>query len=328
LSEQDREKDPGTPPEPPDWQTVLRLSTEILADKSKDMWVAAWMIEALARRHQFAGLRDGFRLVRELGERYWDHLHPQPDVEEGEDISETLSQMSSLNGLLPAAIEQIPITPETASYPELTSADYKDASHSAADGSITLGMFDSAVREANPQFFRNLSEDIDQARAEFDLLDRLWDEKCGQDEERMSLAPATSNIKNTLAECSDRIRSLAKHILVPDPQEESAQPASSKSDTAPAPRTGPAAARGSIGEAAVQNREDAFRALVKVADFFKRTEPHSPLAYKLEEAVRWGRLTLPELMDELMRDLISDDTTRQEMFRRAGIPQARPKDAE
>jgi type VI secretion system protein ImpA len=189
-------------------------------------------------------------------------------------------------------------------------------------------MFDSAVREANPQFFRNLSEDIDQARAEFDRLDRLWDEKCGQDEERMSLAPATSNIKNTLTECSDRIRSLAKHILVSEPQPEAAGPASSKPDAAPVSRGGPASAKGSIGEAAVQNREDAFRALVKVADFFKRTEPHSPLAYKLEEAVRWGRLTLPELMDELMRDLISDDTTRQELFRRAGIPQARPKDAE
>jgi type VI secretion system protein ImpA len=72
----------------------------------------------------------------------------------------------------------------------------------------------------------------------------------------------------------------------------------------------------------VATREDAFRALLQVADFFRRTEPHSPVSYALEQAVRWGRMPLPELFGEL----ISDEAIRTELFRRIGIP--RPPAAE
>ena len=62
-------------------------------------------------------------------------------------------------------------------------------------------------------------------------------------------------------------------------------------------------------------REDAFRSLLQVADFFRRTEPHSPVSYALEQAVRWGRMPLPELLQEL----ISDEAVRKDLFRRTGI---------
>src|SRR5690606_9308864 len=65
----------------------------------------------------------------------------------------------------------------------------------------------------------------------------------------------------------------------------------------------------------VQTREDAFRALLQVADFFRRTEPHSPVSYALEQAVRWGRMSLPELW----RELIEDHSARSDLFRRTGI---------
>jgi type VI secretion system protein ImpA len=54
---------------------------------------------------------------------------------------------------------------------------------------------------------------------------------------------------------------------------------------------------------------------MKVAEFFRRTEPHSPVSYALEQAVRWGRMPLPDLI----KDLVSDDTVRREFFRRTGI---------
>src|SRR5438309_397611 len=51
--------------EPPDWDTVVELATKVLSESSKDLWVSAWLVEGLTRRHGFAGLRDGFRLTRE-----------------------------------------------------------------------------------------------------------------------------------------------------------------------------------------------------------------------------------------------------------------------
>ena len=65
----------------------------------------------------------------------------------------------------------------------------------------------------------------------------------------------------------------------------------------------------------VQTREDAFRLLLQVSDFFRRTEPHSPVSYAVEQAVRWGRMNLPELLSEL----VSDDSYRREIFKRTGI---------
>lgn len=62
-------------------------------------------------------------------------------------------------------------------------------------------------------------------------------------------------------------------------------------------------------------RDEALDGLLKVADFFRRTEPHSPVSYALEQAVRWGRMPLPELLG----DLISNIDVREEMFRRLGI---------
>jgi type VI secretion system protein ImpA len=63
------------------------------------------------------------------------------------------------------------------------------------------------------------------------------------------------------------------------------------------------------GPAAVQNmanrlvtREDALAKLSEIADYFRRTEPQSPLAYTIDEAIRRGRMTWPELLQEVVSD--------------------------
>jgi len=52
----------------------------------------------------------------------------------------------------------------------------------------------------------------------------------------------------------------------------------------------------------VQSREQAFKQLEQISQFFKTTEPHSPLSYLLQKSVRWGKMSLPELMKELLPD--------------------------
>ena len=48
--------------------------------------------------------------------------------------------------------------------------------------------------------------------------------------------------------------------------------------------------------------EDAIRQLEDIANFFRKTEPHSPLAFTLDDAVRRARLPLPELLAEVLPD--------------------------
>ena len=66
------------------------------------------------------------------------------------------------------------------------------------------------------------------------------------------------------------------------------------------------------------SREDALRALGEIANFFRRTEPHSPLSYTLDEAVRRGRMTWPELLAEV----VADTNTRNRHPEHAGHPAA------
>lgn len=48
------------------------------------------------------------------------------------------------------------------------------------------------------------------------------------------------------------------------------------------------------------NRDQAFQELRKIADYFSKTEPHSPVSFLLEKAIRWGYMSLPDLMQELV----------------------------
>lgn len=56
----------------------------------------------------------------------------------------------------------------------------------------------------------------------------------------------------------------------------------------------------SIAEQQEFNRDQAFHQLRELSEFFKKTEPHSPVPYLLEKAIRWGYMPLPELMTELL----------------------------
>jgi type VI secretion system protein ImpA len=270
-------------------------------------------------------LRDGFRLARELSERFWDTsaegdetsgIFPRPD-EDG--YATTVAQFTGLNGddsegALIGPIDLIPITKS----PALTSVDYKDALEieKTADpdrrnekieaGAHSLTDFTKAVNSSSPEFFENLLEDLAAARDEFRQLGEVFDAKCGM-VDGYPASPPTSNINNALAEAEERVKSLTSHLFGVEEKESSAE--EEPTATTAVAGAGPAA----VGS--IRSREDAFRSLLKIADFFRDTEPHSPVSFALEQAVRWGRMSLPDLM----KDLIADDSVRGEMFRRAGI---------
>ncbi|KJY89095.1 type VI secretion protein [Vibrio neptunius] len=49
----------------------------------------------------------------------------------------------------------------------------------------------------------------------------------------------------------------------------------------------------------VTHRDQAFHELRKISEFFQKTEPHSPIPFLLERAIRWGYMSLPELLNEM-----------------------------
>ncbi len=309
--------------DPPDWRKVRDLAVEILATWSKDLWVAAWLLEALVRLEGFAGLRDGLRLLTGLVGNFWDGIHPRPD-EDG--IATTVAQLDGLfaggsEGSLPPQIAALPLTQGTSIEP-LTGLDYADAAdletindvdrrnQRIAKGAATMEMFEKAARETPPEFFVELAEQIAACQTHFQELSQLLESKCDDGQGGYSSAPPSSYVAAALTGASDVLRSIAGHVLVDAPEEHS----DDVSSELVAVEEGGSASLGTAGR--VASREDALNALTKVADFFRNTEPHSPLSYLLDRAVRWGRLSLPELL----RELVDDTSARRDISRRTGIP--------
>jgi type VI secretion system protein ImpA len=282
-----------------DWKKVLNTAAKITAEESKDLQIVSWWIEALLRIHGFPGLRDGFRLARELIEAFWDQLYPLPD-EEG--VATRVLPLALLNGVesdgvLADPIVNLPIT-AAGSMRAMSLIDsqqandlerIQDASRRAQrieDGAITLEAFEKAVAETSTESFVGLLEDITSCAAEFDKLSAVLDEKCGSGN-----APPTSNIRNALSGVREQVERFVRGRGALGGE-------ASATTTATVAVAGHAAS--SNGAGPIGSRDDAFRTLMQVADFFRRTEPQSPIPYLLEQAVRWGKMPLPELLNEML----------------------------
>ena len=311
----------------PEWRTVMKLAPEILSQKSKDLEITAWYIESLVREYGFAGLRDGFNLASMLIEKYWDELYPLPD-EDG--LESRVAPITGLNGedgdgTLIGPIKQVPLVQAYSALPyatwhydqayeieTITDPEKKEAR--IASGGVTLKEIEQAVLETPPSFFANLKEDLDACADAYQKMVALLDEKCGNE------SPPSSNIRKALQRVQEVLGFLTKDLVFGEPEEagEAVADENQASNTGQATSATGSGGKGvSIENASISNRDEAFRTLLKVSEFFRRTEPHSPISYNLEQAVKWGRMSLPELLSEL----IPDERARDEFFKLAGIPE-------
>jgi type VI secretion system protein ImpA len=298
-----------------DWGPILSLAPDVLAEQAKDLEIAAYLVEALARKHGFAGLRDGFRVVREMVEQFGDDVYPLPD-EDG--IETRVAPLTGLNGeggdgTLIAPINAVPITDHSsvgqfATYQFLEAQELDRMPADARErrleqGAVDMSTFRAAVVESSPEYYGQLLEDLDGAIAEFSKLEKVLDEKYGRE------APPTSSIREALAGCRETITNVARDKLA-------ALEVADEESAGEEGGSGEGGARGRAADGSVGSREEAFRVIAKVADFFRRTEPHSPISYALDRITRWGRLPLPDLL----RELIADESSVDQMFKMVGIP--------
>ena len=182
----------------------------------------------------------------------------------------------------------------------------------AASGAVTLEQIELASAETDPTFFAVQREHLDQCIEEYGKLCATLAERCGDQ------APPSSNLKNELEACSLALTFASKDVLLTATEDEALSDAEhSTSNKA----NGHAGSAGLSGQPS--NREDAFKTLLQLAAYFRRTEPHSPLSYAIEQIVRWGRLPLPDLLEEL----IAEEGARTNMFRLAGIRRSGQSDS-
>ncbi len=302
AAERAADANPGEVASPEGWRQVRVLAVEILSTQAKDLEVAAWLTEALVRSDGLAGLAFGAALLAGLAERYWNNLFPMPD----EDGMETrVAPVTGLNGeggdgTLSQPLQKLPLFKDPngeavmffqyRQSAELEAiADAKRVEARIAAGVIPYDTMRAYARAASPGGYIALRRNLEEARAAWHAMDDAFDRLAGRD------APPTGRIAETLNQISDFVSRYAPPEAAPVAPAEDALDAGgllAEDDMA----VGPGKPR------RLANREDALATLSEIAEYFRRTEPQSPLAYTIDEAIRRGRLSWPELIAELVRD--------------------------
>ena len=284
------------------WHKILELAPDILKHDAKDLEIASWYTEALIRRYGFPGLKAGFSIIKQMIEMYWDNLYPMPD-EDG--VETRVSSLTGLNGegaegVLIAPIRNANITedvqPGPFNYWQYTQAldiqkitDESSRSEKSNKIGFNIEDIENVVAGSSEEFYLNLRNDVVACLADYRSISRMLDEHCGNMD-----APPTSNIINALESTLGVINHVAKYKL-PD---ESSNEEVFNDDGSPADPS----SQGAGISGPIKNRTDAFRHLKEISEFFRRTEPHSPISYALEKSVKWGDMSLSELMRELIPD--------------------------
>lgn len=280
-----------------DWKLVNQLCLEALEKKSKDLQVAAWLLESWIHLNSFSGLRAGCHVLLDLCQTFWDTMYPSL-----EDAEYRLAPIHWINEKLLTQIKFIPITnPEPAdnclpyNFADWEIAFHREQAKAHApakkdDTSVTLEMVQQSAYLTPREFFAGIAEDVSDARDACKELEAIFEKAFGNVnwslgqfrgvlESILSLLPSFAGNEEEQQEME------AEN---PFPQEYALEPVVAH-DAVATPVLPP-----------IRSRAEAYRRLAEAADYLVRTEPHSPAPYLIKRAISWGGMTLEQLLPELV----------------------------
>ncbi len=212
-----------------DWPRTMELSLKALATKSKDLQIAAWLMEALTTLKGFDGVLLGFQVFNGLFERFWEALYP--GIDEG-DLDYRVGPLEFLNDKLWLPVKQIPLTdPSTSrgfslmqwqeskvvgSEKETMNDEKRRTARQEmmAEGKLSPEEFEAGIRASSRAFYETLVQAVTQCREAFTLFDTAVDEKFGKE------APRLAELKESIEECLRLVSTIVKEKreLEPDPE--------------------------------------------------------------------------------------------------------------
>ncbi len=290
-----------------DWKKVTTIAVKALSTETKDLQVAVWLLEALVQEEGFLGLRDGLMLVKDLHVSFWDSVYPL--IEDG-DFSFRAGPIDWMNEdkNLPFAIRGIPFirSPEGDAYSllhweeaqEVENLGRKNAKAKAdaiAEKKITVEQFNKAVQSTPLPHCLALFEQLQQAEVALEGLQQTLMEKYG---ESNNDRPSLEKIRKVLEESHVLLEGIVKGKGGAKVEISGSAAVETAMAQSPQQQTG----SGGGGNGIVPcDRLDALARLAAVAEFFRQTEPHSPVAYLVQRATKWGEMPLEDWLSEVIK---------------------------
>jgi len=300
--------DPNAGDPAPMWRTVREIGLKAIKETTKDLEVAAWLTEAYVRSHGLAGLHAGAALIKGLADQFWDGVFPLPD---DYGVETRIAPVTGLNGRdgggsLIQPLYKIHLfnrpdgTPVTfftyQSSEQLPGLPQERRDARIAAGAISWEDMENEARSAGAASLARIRDEATSALESWESMAALLDEKASED------PPSTSHVRDMLRQihtAAIRYAPLAAGAV----EDASAEtPAGGAEAVTAAAGSGDGLAGFSAGARTV-SRDDALKTLETIATFFRRTEPVSPLAYTLDDAIRRAKLSWPELLEEIVPDV-------------------------
>jgi type VI secretion system protein ImpA len=293
-----------------DWPLVVKLCSDLLSNKTKDLQLAAWLTEALVRREGIAGLHQGLELCRGLLEQFWDNLYPEAEDGSYEERAVPLEWIGSRVG---DALRQVALTKSgldwfkyresrTVGYEaDMASSDSKRESReqAIAEGKLSAEEFDKSVDSTPKDFYQKRLSEISGCLEVVSQLSQDCENKFGE------FNPSFSGLRESLEVMQQTVGVLLAKKRETEPDEEAEQPENAEEQAAsdsggesawePEPQSEataiPARVRAKKAVTAEPaDREDAYARLAALASWLRKEDPYNPVPYMMVRAIRWGEL--------------------------------------
>ncbi len=286
-----------------DWPGVARTCESLLGTRTKDLRLAMWLTEAWALTQGYPGLARGLQVCTELCARYWEPLHPvADDGDHDQRIGNMRWLLQRVVGLATALPVAQPRKGGGHSLHDLTLARQHaalldrepDEATRTGNDKVTLEQFQRALRDTPTETLRDTLASARQCEQALLAWQNVVDAQLGPD------GPSFVAAKEALSQAVHDIERLAREAGA---LHETAPPAAAASAGSVAQTDAPVTMGGTPASAGpLQTRAQALQQLRDVASFFRRTEPHSPVAYLAERAVKWGEMPLHEWLSHVIKD--------------------------
>lgn len=280
-----------------DWPGVAHRCAKLLRERSKDLRLASWLAEAQMQTQSFAGLADGLRVMTGLLERYWDEVHPQ--VEDG-DLEQRVGNVAWLLTNAELWVRRLPLVQSAQGRYGLVDFEAARNRRSESDPGTGLSMerFDAARRDTPHAFYVRLAATVPECQEALAALEQVVDARLGQE------SPSFASLREQMQLVREAAMRFAREagVLLDGDAGDSSGATYAETTIVPTQRVADTPSLPNDMNAAINNRREAIAQLRRVAEFFRQTEPHSPVAYLAEKAARWGEMPLHVWLKRVVKD--------------------------
>ncbi len=279
-----------------DWPLVGKLSIQSLSQRSKDLQLAAWVLESGLHCYGLVALGPGLTLLRLISEQYWPEVFPG---DAGEDLDYRTNLFRWVDNKFPNILALLPLTNTGLDEGELTLGDWRRANLPDEEGRhdpAKQDAFLAVLARTDTQLLAEQDQNLRNARAAITGLDQCLDTLCGTE------SPGFSGFNNILSEIeglvSMELEQRGEVFDMSDTTQAEPEPA----EPLNGPNIEPSASAKAPIEQSIDRRKEAYAMLAKATEYLMQTDPHSPVPYLIRQAIAWGQMDTRALYQELFLD--------------------------